>query len=313
MINDMAENNIEFLINLYLKSYAYYGLKYNTKRQYRGYLKRFNKRFGHLPLTELENREIYQEITEDIENIARETKHAAAYYQGTIKIMIKYGYQRGVLRHEHSKLLCVKIERSRRTNNAWSAKQIALAKKYASPEFYNLIFFLSHTGLRQSDAIRIKLSEHLKRYKDGELYLCLQQQKVKGHNPTKGMLTAVLSDQVALWLKKQKSTPNGYLLTTPRGKQWTVENISRTWQGIKDKAMKDKASPKFATVTIHGLRKNAVSNLFMAGCTVGQIACVIGWDLKTVHDIVNNHYLTDKIQIAIEAVKNVNKYARDKA
>ena len=303
----MAENTINFLINLYLESYAYRQLKKTTKRQYLYYLNQLNLRFGDEKMAMLDDRLIYRRFTDIVETMACDTRRSAAYFQSVIKIVIKWGYQKGYLEKDHSALLSVKIERSRKIDNVWRADHIMLVKKNASPSFRNLIFFLLETGLRQSDAIRIRVTEHLKQHRDGRSYFFLQQQKIKGHNPTKGMLTVFMTDRLKAWFDKQKTGKDGYLLTTPNGEPWSVENIARTW-----KIVKTRAGLKGSPITLHGLRKNAVLNLMNAGCSHGQIAAIIGWDLKSVTDILDNHYYVDRTNVAIEAIEKLNKHAKEK-
>lgn len=301
------KTSIEKMINLYLESYAYRELKANTKRQYFYYLKLFEKHFGTLDIDLFDTRKIYRQITDSIEKIALEKRRSASYFQTVIKILIKWGYQKGYLEHDHSKLLCVKIERSRKIDNVWTNAQIEQVLKISSPAFADLIFFLSETGLRQSDAIRIKITEHLKRREDDNLFFFIQQQKIKGHNPTKGMLTVVLTEKLKEWFYNRKSNDNDYLLNSPNGEPWTSTKIGRTWSIVKKRAgLAD--SP----ITLHGLRKNAVLNLMNAGCSHGQIAALIGWDLKSVTNILDNHYYVDRTQVAIEAVKKLNLYKNTK-
>lgn len=306
-MNAEVKTSIEKLVNLYLEGYAYRELKDSTRRQYLYYLNQFSLHFGASEIDLLETRKIYRQITDTIEKIALEKRRSASYFQSVIKILIKWAYQKGYLEKDHSALLCVKIERSRKIDNVWKPEQIELVMQVSSDEFKDLIFFLSETGLRQSDAIRLKVTEHLKRREDGNLFFFIQQQKIKGHNPTKGMLTVVLTEKLKKWFYNRKTGEDGYLLTSPNGEPWTSEKIGRTWHIVKQRAGLIE-SP----ITLHGLRKNAVLNLMNAGCSHGQIAALIGWDLKSVTNILDNHYYVDRTEVAIEAVRKLNNYKKSK-
>jgi len=299
--------SIENLINLYLNSYDYKQLKFNTQKQYMHYLTVLNYHIGNEDISVFHNRKTYKKLREIIEKIALEKRRTASYFQTIIKILIKWGYQKDYLDKDHSGLLNVKIERSRRVDNVWTNEEIDLVIKNAPPEFSDLIFFLSETGLRQSDAIRLNINEHLKKRPDGTLFFFIQQKKIKGHNPTKGMLTVVLTQKLKKWFYNRTTGKNGYLLTSPNGEPWTPEKISDTWQNVKSKL-----GLKESNITLHGLRKNAVLNLMNAGCSHGQIAALIGWDLKTVTQILDNHYYVDRTNVAIEAVKKLNAYQNAK-
>lgn len=302
-----VKTSIEKLVNLYCNSYAYQQLKETTKRGYFYYLNLFCLHFGTCDISMLEEREIYREITDLIEQVALDKKPTARYFQAVIKVLIKWAYRKGYTQINHAELVCVKIERSRKIDNVWKNEQIDQIMKIASPAFKDLIFFLSETGLRQSDAIRLKISEHLKRREDGNLFFFIQQKKIKGQSTTKGMLTIVLTEKLKKWFYNRKTAENGFLLNSPNGEPWTPTKISRTWSIVKKRAGLIE-SP----ITLHGLRKNAVLNLMNAGCSHGQIAALIGWSLRSVTDILDNHYYVDRTDVAVEAVKKLNHYKKSK-
>lgn len=306
-MSNTQKTSIENLINLYLNSYDYAQLKFNTQKQYIYYLTLLNFQIGEQDLTIFHDRKTYRTLTDMIEKMAYEKKRTASYFQTVIKILIKWGYQKGYLEHDHSKLLCVQIERSRRIDNVWTNEQIELVIKNSPVEFSDLIFFLSETGLRQSDAIRLKVTEHLKTRPDGTLFFFIQQKKIKGHNALRGMLTVVLTQKLKKWFYNRTTGKDGYLLTSPNSQPWTPEKINFTWKNIKNKlGLAD------SSITLHGLRKNAVLNLMNAGCSHGQIAALIGWNLKTVTEILDNHYYVDRTNVAIEAVNKLDNYKKSK-
>jgi integrase len=63
---------------------------------------------------------------------------------------------------------------------------------------------------------------------------------------------------------------------------------------------------KLENITPHGLRKTAVIRLAKAGCTVPEIASILGWSISSVQNMLDRHYFKDKISVAFSAIKKLN-------
>ena len=55
--------------------------------------------------------------------------------------------------------------------------------------------------------------------------------------------------------------------------------------------------------TFHDLRRTAVTEMFIAGCSVGEIATITGHSLNTVQQILDKHYFHRDLALAESAMR----------
>ena len=146
----------------------------------------------------------------------------------------------------------------------WTAEQISLAEKHASPHMSKVITLASNTGQRGSDLVKMRWSD-LETY-DGRLGLNVITKKV-------GLqlwipLTQELSDALTAWGKKP-----GYILLKEDGQPWSRQQLSDQWLHERER---NPALTDLADCTLHGLRATAIVRLRRAGVSTGLISSLVG-------------------------------------
>lgn len=284
------------LVRLYRKSYDFTSLSENTKRIYKYNLEVLTDYFGDIEKADLETYNFARSFADYVQDLREDTPVKARQLFAVCRLTLEWCVRNGHINNHALGRLKMKFERSIRRNNAWTDKDIKRISGAASPAMRDFIFLALHTGLRRCDLIGLSYADITPPDKAGMRYIIVKQSK------TGDFVTVALCREVERWLKK-RALPHGRILRDQNGDPWTERKFSYEWYRLR-------LNVECGYVTPHGLRKTAVTRLMNAGCTVAEISAQIGWSLKSVADILDAHYFTQKKEVATQAVRKINKTYR---
>ena len=152
-----------------------------------------------------------------------------------------------------------------------------------------------HTGQRQGDLLAMPWSS----YDGHDIKLKQSKTGARIRLPATSTLKAALdaAPRVA-----------GVILTTRDGQPYTADGFRSSWRKACIKA-------GIKGVTFHDLRGTAVTRLFIAGCTDGEVATITGHSLTEVKSILDSNYFSRDYAMAesgiakLEATMNIPKRA----
>jgi integrase len=90
------------------------------------------------------------------------------------------------------------------------------------------------------------------------------------------------------------------ILTNTEDKPWTSDGFRASWR-------KACAAAGVRDVTFHDLRGTAVTRLALAKCTEPEIATLTGLSLRSVHSILDAHYLHRDPALAESAIRKLER------
>jgi integrase len=192
----------------------------------------------------------------------------------------------------------IKRVKSAPRTQIWTPEQIDALLAVLRPSLRLAALLLLYTAQRPSDVLAMTRGQVIER--DGKLLITLRQQKT-------GTLVAVpVSRHLESALRDRLADPSGglMLVPSPTGLLWLRRNFSRAWNIAQRKA-------GLPPLQRRDLRRTAVVNLALAGCTVPDIQSITGHHTSTIHDMLKT-YLPQRVEVALGAMAKWDAAPRPK-
>lgn len=245
------------LIVAYRASPEFEGLSDHTKRAYRSYLDLIDREFGDMPLAAVDDPDV-AEVFYDWRDSMASKPRTADYAVTTLKRLLAWGRKRRrkFNRENHAEDI-ERLHKADKSDAIWTADDLTSFQKHASKELSWAVLLAVHTGLRQSDLIRLAWNHE----SDGAFgYLTSKRSK---------FVTIPITPACrALLGSIERRGP--IILTTSRGKRpWTADGLRASFsEACKQAGVKR---------TFHDLRRTAATTLLAAGVEASQVAMIMGW------------------------------------
>lgn len=243
------------VLTKYRASPAFTKLGVHTKRAYEKHLNTIEAKWGTMPLAALDDPLVRRKFTAWRDTMA-DTPRTADMAIGVLKRALGWAKER-VFVIENQAEPIGRLHRADKSDAIWTADDIAAFLKHASKELAWAVELAIHTGLRQSDLIRLAWNHR----DDGAFSLRTSK---RGRFVTIPITTACSG----LLGRIEKRGP--VILTTHRGKRpWTADGLRSSFrQACLDAGV---------TRTFHDLRRTAATTLLAAGIDASQVAMMMGW------------------------------------
>jgi integrase len=170
-------------------------------------------------------------------------------------------------------------------DNIWTDADEAAFLAHAPPHLHLPLMLALWTGQRQGDLLRLPWSAY-----DGKQ---IRLRQSKGGRPDPIPVGAPL--KAMLDATPKRST---VILTNSDGKPWTSDGFRASWAKACKRA-------GIVGLTFHDLRGTAVTRLAVCGCSVPQIASITGHSLRSVHAVLDAHYLSRDPALAENAIRRL--------
>lgn len=245
------------IVTKYRASPAFERLSDHTKRAYRKHLDAIEAKWGATPIAIIEDRRIKRHFAEWHDSMSA-TPRTADMALGVLKRLLSWADARSLVNVNHAEKL-ERLHTSDKSDSIWTAGELEAVFAHASKELRWAIELALHTGLRQSDLIRLAWNHEA----DGAFGYLTSKRKRFVTIPITPACRALLG-------RIEKRGP--IILTTQRGKRpWTADGLRSTFA--------EACSAKNANVhrTFHDLRRTAATNLISAGLDNTQVATIMGW------------------------------------
>ena len=280
---------------LFAQEYHFKELNEVTKTQYINYLNEVIAYSQDKHIAYLESREFMINIRKFIKTVHDTYPIKAKIMQCVFKALVKWCYCEGYTQINLSELLTFRTRQSSMLSNVWTETDIIHISQKSSQAMQDYIFMALETGLRRCDLIKLKYTD-IQTSDGGIQYFIIKPQKT--HHRFDNPIYLPLTRKLQEWLAQRQKT-SSYILTSARGNPWNKSSFISQWKRlIKRENIKG--------LTPHGLRKTSVTRLAKAGCTVLEIASLIGWSVRCVNKMLDKHYFSDKLAVAVNAVEKLN-------
>lgn len=251
-----AKGTLKELIAGYKASPAYTKLGAHTTRAYAKHLDAIEAKWGTTPLRIINDKRIKRHFAEWQDSMA-DRPRTADMAATVLKKVLKWGKSRALLDNNHAEDL-ERLHRVDKSDSIWTADELEALFKHASKELQWVVELALHTGLRQSDLIRLAWNHE----KDGAFGYLTSKRKKFVTIPITPACRALLG-------RIERRGP--VILSTQRGKRpWTADGLRSTFS----------EACRHAGVTgrtFHDLRRTAATNLLAAGVEGSQVAMIMGW------------------------------------
>jgi integrase len=274
------------LITLYENSTEFTGRSKRTKSDYRKHLRAIEKKWGKLPLAAISDPRLRGDFKEWRDKLARKSLRQADYAWSVLQRVFSVAKDRGRI----SVNPCERggrLYEADRTDKIWTADDEANFLAVAPSHLHLPLMLALWTGQRQGDLLRLSWSAY-----DGQ-FISLRQSKggARVKIPVGGPLRAMLD------AAPRRAT---VVLATTRNTAWTEDGFRASWGKACRLAGID-------GLTFHDLRGSAVTRLFTAGATVGEIASITGHSLADVESILDAHYFSRTTGLAASGIAKLER------
>jgi integrase len=274
------------LLIQFQESEDFRGLAPETRRGYVNMITRIEKKFGDFPLAALTDRRTRGVFMAWRDTIALTSRRQADYAWTVLARIFSWGVDRGLATANP----CArggKLYRANRVDKIWTPQDEAAFLERAPAQFHLALVLALWTGQRQGDLLRLTWSAY-----DGT-HIRLRQSKTGRRVliPVGGPLKTMLD-----------ATPRvcPVIVTTSEGRPWGTNSFQVGWA---------RACGRVGVVglTFHDLRGTAITRLALAGCTEAEIAAISGHSLRSVHAILDSHYLSRDPALGETAIRKLEK------
>jgi integrase len=285
-----AAGSVANLIFFYKESTEFTGRRDRTKRDYLKHIAVIEKKFGSMPISALDDRRARGVFKEWRDKLAKKSLRQADYAWTVLQRIFSVAKDRGKITANP----CEKggrLYHADRTDLIWTDNDVATFLEKAPAHLHLPLMLALWTGQRQGDLLRLPWSAY-----DGA-FIRLRQSK--GGARVKIPVGAPL--KVMLDSTKRVAT---VILTTSRKtkKAWTSGGFGHVFGVASDRA-------GIEGLTFHDLRGSAVTRLFTAGATVGEIASITGHSLADVEAILEAHYFGRTTELAASGMAKLERAA----
>jgi integrase len=190
----------------------------------------------------------------------------------------------------------IKIRRSAvKSRKVWTEKDFQSYFDAAQSEIKKFLIISKETGLRRSDLLELKYSNI--EFKNNFYFFKIKQQK------TGNFVYIPLSEKCLSVIFLEKIGDEDFILKNQSGKKLTVFAIKSARSRIRKKLNRENDGLNFA-----GLRPTRCVNLASAGCNEIEISSLLGWSINTAREMMDRHYLTQKIEPALAAARKMQDF-----
>lgn len=294
------------LLDDYASSKAFENkLAVGTKRKKLRYIRRIKRdAIAELTIPSLSNPRTTEILETWMENMAAKTPGEAQNQWATLSAGLSWAVDKRIIKSNP----CDGVERLRsgsRVDKIWSEFQVEKFCKEAPSHLVIALMIALWTGQREGSLVKLRWSTY-----DGDR-LCVEQEKNRQNQPPKLVVVPVmgafknfmdaLERKAGVVGLSQEERHKRYILLNGHGRRWgSANSFCTTFSRAVQKIIVDR--------TFHDLRGTAVTRLARSGCTVPQIAAITGHSLKTVHEILDKHYLYRDVVLAEQAMKKRDEY-----
>lgn len=166
-----------------------------------------------------------------------------------------------------------------RSDIIWTADDLAAFCATASPEIVWAAKLAAHTGLRRTDLVQLAWTNV------NELAIETRTSKSGGRRSATIPLTADARALLAT-IPKRATT----VLTSTRGRPWTVDGFGTAWGRAFDAS-----TLAGRNLHLHDLRGTAATNYYRADFTIREIAGILGWAEDKVERLIDRYVKRDEI------------------
>jgi integrase len=289
-----------FIIDQYTSSKYFGTLKPRTIKKKTRIFKNIKRDFGDLPLSTLKDPAIFNVLEEWHCKIAERSHSEADYHWWQLSAMLTWAVTKRLINSNPLPPLENPYSGSR-IDKIWTELHVTTFLEKA-PEHLHLPFWIAlWTGQREGDIVSLRWSAY-----DGRYLRVLQEKRKRGQKPrlvvipVLGPLKQILDSAAKRAGMVGLDTGQRYekhVVLTSRGRPYArsesfsdIFSLARDAAGIVDR-------------TFHDLRRTAVTEMFIAGCTVGEIATITGHSLNTVQRILDKHYFHRDLALAESAMR----------
>jgi integrase len=274
------------LIMQFQESDDFRNLAPETRRGYTNMITRIEKEFCDFPLAALTDRRTRGVFMAWRDKLALTSRRQADYAWTVLARILSWGVDRG---HALANPCARggKLYRANRVDKIWTPQDEALFLERAPTQFHLALTLALWTGQRQGDLLRLTWSAY-----DGT-HIRLRQSKtgrrvvIPAGAPLKALLDAT-----------PRVSP--LIVTTSEGRPWGTNSFQVGWARACRRA-------GVVGLTFHDLRGTAVTRLAVAGCTEAEIAAISGHSLRSVHAILDAHYLSRDPALGESAIRKLEK------
>src|SRR5262245_42445375 len=278
------EGRLQALLRGYQKSTEFLDLRERTRADYIKQIEKIEQRFGDAPLKALSDPRTRGIILEWRDELALKSRRQADYAWQVLKLVLNWAKDRGKITVNPCER-GGRVYHGTRVDFVWSVDDEAAFLEHAQKQLHLPLLLGLWTGQRQGDLLRLPWSAY-----DGA-YIRLRQSKTgrRVEIPVGAPLKAALD-----------STPkrSTIILTNSDGKPWTSDGFRASWS-------KARKAARVIGVTFHDLRGTAVTRLAQAECTEAEIATITGLSLRSVHVILDTHYLNRDRTLGESAIRKL--------
>lgn len=275
-----VEGTMRGVVTQYKASPAYTRLGEHTKRAYAKHLDAIEDRWATLPVEALNDAEVRREFVEWRDSMSK-TPRTADMAIGVLKTLLSWAEERVIVTANHAKPIG-RLHRADKSDAIWTVDDFAAFDRHASKELRWAVQLALHTGLRQSDLIRLAWN-----HEEDRAFGFMTSKRGK-------FVTIPITPGCrALLGRIEKRGP--IILTTERGKRpWTADGLRSSF----GKACKDAGVKR----TFHDLRRTAATTLVAAGLDNNQVAAIMGWSEEDV-EAMKRKYVSRKAVVTAVLAK----------
>lgn len=250
-----AKGDLHRIIIAFKRSPEYTRLGDDTTRAYAKHLGEIQTRFGTMSRAVLDDQHCRAIFLGWRDEMAA-TPRTADYAIGTLKRLLNWAVMRCLVTVNHAAPI-ERLHRVDKSEDIWTEGDFAAFHAKASPELGYAVELARHTGLRQSDLIKLAWN-----HEDGQAF------RFKTSKRQKVVIIPITAACRALLQKIPRRGP--IILTTARTKApWTADGLRSSFAQV----CKDSGVAR----TFHDLRRTAATHLVTAGLESGQVAQIMGW------------------------------------
>lgn len=284
------KRRFSYLLDRYRDSPEFSKLAPRTQSDYAKHLKSIDLEFADFPIALFADRRCRADFLEWRDKIAKASPRQADYAWTVLARVLSWSVSRGYLDTNP----CAKGGRlydGNRAEQTWKPEDEAVFLAKASPPIALAMLMALWTGQRQGDLLNLTWFAY-----DGS-FIRLRQGKTGRRVviPVGGPLRTILDAE------RQGQPTDGKILRNLTGDPWTPDGFRASWGKTARRA-------KIRGLTFHDLRGTAVTYLFLAGCTVGEIATITGHTLSDVQSILDANYFSRDLELAKTGIAKLEEY-----
>jgi integrase len=268
---------LEAIKELYLLTPEYIQLSPSSKRIY-------NQGFGYISeIMKKDADKISRPFILDFRDKTYKTPARCRIGLMVLSLLLQFGYDRGYCSANPARGIG---HLPPKTGFAmWTMEDVEKVLKVADQTIKDVITLALYTGQRRSDLVKMHWDDY-----DGTFIHVIQKK-------TKKALSVPVHPILKKELDRLASMRGdcGYILTSPTGWQWSVDNLTRVVSRVAKEAGVSKP--------LHGLRKTTATVLAESGCTPFEIAAITGQSLK---EVINYTRAFDQKALAMKAIERWN-------